>query len=118
MVEEVKPEESSTLPKQERWYMIGNAWDKGPKLRVEQNEAFQECYRTYINNKDFPQRNLMAKKQQFAQGLLNSKELKERKDQELEVLTAYPEEIPALQKKELYRIDEYKSQSDKVILEL
>ena len=81
--------------------MIGNAWDKGPKLRVEQNEAFQECYRTYINNKDFPQRNLMAKKQQFSQGLLNSKELKERKDHELEVLIAYPEKIPALQKKEL-----------------
>ena len=67
MKEEVQPEEDSTLPKQERWYITGSAFDKGAKISKEQKQDFVDNYQAYIK-KDFPQRNIMEKKRKLAAG--------------------------------------------------
>jgi hypothetical protein len=73
MQEEVQPEEDSTLPKQERWYITGSAFDKGAKISKEQKQDFVDNYQAYIQ-KDFPQRNIMEKKRKLAAGLITKEE--------------------------------------------
>lgn len=73
MKEEVQPEEDSTLPKQERWYITGSAFDKGAKISKEQKQDFVDNYQAYIK-KDFPQRNIMEKKSKLAAGKITKEE--------------------------------------------
>ena len=73
MQEEVQPEEDSTLPKQERWYITGSAFDKTAKISKEQKQDFVDNYQAYIK-KDFPQRNITEKKRKLAAGLITKEE--------------------------------------------
>lgn len=73
MQEEVQPEEDSTLPKQERWYITGSAFDKGAKISKEQKQDFVDNYHAYIK-KDFPQRNIIEKKRKLAAGEITKEE--------------------------------------------
>lgn len=76
MQEEVQPEEDSTLPKQERWYITGSVFDKGSKISKEQKQDFIENYQAYIK-KDFYQRNIVEKKRKLAEGLITEQEFQD-----------------------------------------
>ena len=97
MQEEVQPEEDSTLPKQERWYITGSAFDKGSKISKEQKQDFIDNYQTYIK-KDFYQRNIVEKKRQLAEGIITEQEFQDDGVEIYQVVKLKATDVTNLQK--------------------